>query len=165
MVKDLQAELIPLLTSLENETLTNQSKIGIEQADTAYSCRETISMLEDLKTRINKVSTMANLVANHFMINRNLARIRTEYCTASPKPRFWFKITTKRDNDPDAHDLLQAFCGVIPEMAEKEVLRIHPPNFMDYLTERIGLGLPVPVDPKEVQKTEFGLSIRRKKDI
>jgi hypothetical protein len=138
---------------------------GIEQVDTAYACRETTEILKDLVTRINKVSSMSKILANQFAMSRSLSKIKTDYCTATPKPRLWYKITVKRDKDPDGHDLLQNFCGVSQEIAEKEVLRIHPPNFMDYLTERIGNGQSVPVDPSKIQQTEFDLSIRRKKDI
>jgi hypothetical protein len=165
MVKELQTELLPLLTLLENKTLVDKEKYGINQADTAYACRETNNILKDLTTRINKVAQAAKLISNHFMMNRKLSKIRTEYCTASAKPRIWFKIAVKRDHSPEEHDLLQRFCGLPQEMAEKEVLRIHPPNFMDYLTERIGRGDSIPIPVEGIQKTEFDLLIRGRKAI
>ena len=162
VVKDLQKDLLPLLAALENKTVLAD---GIEQTDTAYACREAIEILKDLTTRVNKVSSMAKLMANHFAMSRDMSRIRTDYCSATPKPRLWYKITVKRDKDPEEHDLLQRFCGVPQEMAEREVLRIHSPNFMDYLTELVGIGQEIPVDHTKLSQTEFDLSIRRKKDI
>jgi hypothetical protein len=164
-VKEMYAEMLPLITLLEQKSATDHDSYGKEQVDTAYACRETINMLQDMEKKINKVTKAAALVANYYMKAAEVTKITTDHCTATAKVKLWFKIPYKREKDPDFYDDLQRYAGVRQEMFHRELVRIHPPNLMDALTEDIGNGNPVPVDPAKVQDTSFELVCRRKKDV
>lgn len=164
-VKDTYVELVSLLEVLEKKTQEEMHTYGAQQVDTAYACRETMSILDNLRKRINRVYTVAQTVASVTMTAMGQDKLSTLHATATPKPRLWFKLVTNRESDPKEHDRLQTFLGVPQDIAEKEVVRIHGPNFCDYMTELVGEGKEVPVDVKNVRGTELNIRITKKKDI
>jgi len=164
-IKELYLDMIPLLSLLEKKTQEEMTTYGAQQVDTAYACRETNNILDELKKKINRISTIAQTVASVSMTAMQEERIKTLHVTATTKPRMWFKIVTRRDSNPEEHDRLLTALGVPKHIAESEAVRIHPPKFCDYMTELVGKGEDVPVDVAKVTATELGLRLVRRKDI
>ena len=165
-VKDLYLELLPLLTRLEEKTQEDMiTTMGYQQVDTAYACRDTIALLDALKKKINKLYRISQTIASTMMTVDNKDKLTTQHATASKNPKLWFKITTKREKNPEEHDKLLEFCGVPKEIAEAEIVRLHPPNFMEMITTLIGRGDPVPVDMENITATNLDLRITKRKEI
>lgn len=91
--------------------------------------------------------------------------IRTDYCTATPKPTVTPKLPTYK-NDPDAYIRLMQYFGVSYDAAKAEVLRPHWPAFVEFFADILAEGKPIPegIDPS-VMYPVFNVTVKSKKGI
>ena len=152
-------QLIPLVNLLEIRADEHSANV-VEEIDLAFAARESLSTLEELTKRIRKLQTLCESLAAKQMIGDP---IRTEFCTASPKPRIWYKIPYKRGGNEEEFDGIMKTLGVPSNVYENELVRFHGPGVADYCTKMIGECKEPPF--KDVVTTELGITMRKTRDV
>lgn len=164
LVKHVNEQLIPLVNLIENNGASLHNDVR-EQIDIAFACRETATMLEELRKSISKLQakseTNASTVVELVKKTTN-EPARTEYCSANVKPRIWFKIPYKRtpENYEEYEDLMKKLMSLPIEL---DLIRPNAPGIADYCTELIGKGQQ-PI-AKDISSTELGLTMRKLKNV
>lgn len=159
-------DLLPLLDTVKEKTLTNISAVE-NLADTALVCREIEDTVDAFMKKVHEVSNLAQASGCFMIEHNNLHNIKTEYCTASPNPKIWFKLPGKREYNPEWFDHVMESIGVPPETSRLELVRLHPPKFIDYCTQLLGEGLdpPAGIDPKQSTAVDLRLKILKRKKL
>lgn len=127
-----------------------------EQADYAYAFREIYRLADDLRKEAQLNKDLSEKIACLLWVKDGTGEsIRTEHCTCTPKVRMSAKIP-KKSHDPEDYANLMRFLQ-IPESVwnipdeDFEVVRIHWPGFIEYVSKLLEEGKPLPpgVDPEK----------------
>jgi len=155
-------ELLPLLDNLKNYVTANAAN-DIQNADIAFATREVDNSTTEFLKKVREVHRIAAAACCISLAMSGEDVVRTEYCTATPNPKPWYKIPYKREQNPEKWDLIMGAIGVSDLANKRDLVRIHAPAFMDYCGELIGEGKSTPagVDPKESTGMEMNLRITK----
>lgn len=142
-----------------------------EQADLSYVLREVGKLLDDLKKEVEKASKQATALACADWMKQvrdgefSSEKIKTEYVTATPDIKVGCSLP-KLSTDPDNYYELMDFLGIPREVSEKDFIRIHWPNFVEFISKLQQEGRPIPpgID-KEKTFNFYKLEMRRRKGI
>lgn len=161
-ISDTLQSLYPLLETLT--TLAGNQPELREYADIAFTCREVEAKIDDFLKRLRQVSYIAEAEAVKGMERLGISKIVSHSCTATSKPRMWYKLPYKREQNPETWDRIMEAIGVSELAAKLDLVRFHAPSLMDYCTTLIGMGKQPPdgINPKECTAAELRLSMRRK---
>jgi hypothetical protein len=156
--------LVPLLEALKDYIAGNAS-LTSELADIAFVCREIDINCDEFMKRVREISRLAQSCCCITLATTGEDIVRTDFCSASPNPKPWFKIPYKREQNPQRWDLIMAAIGVSDLANRRDLVRIHAPGLMDYCGELIGHGddPPAGIDPKECTSMELNLRITKKR--
>lgn len=157
-------ELLPLLERMKRYCNEHYTALG-NLADTAFMCRESENIIELFTKELHKLSSIAQENASVCMEALGQDIIRTDFCSASPNPRIWYKIPYSREKGPQWFDQVMKSIGVSELAFTKELVRLHPPAFVDYCGELVGNGgvPPEGIDPKNMTGVELKLRITKKR--
>jgi len=167
-VKSLHAEVYGHLLALKSGTQTSNDKE--ELADLVLAMKHSLKYLKDLQKEVNQCANMAERIACLLWLKEGTGEpIRTEYTTATPTIKEVAAIPTRRKN-PEAFAALMRGLNVPADLwidsDVDEVVRVHWPGFVEYMTRRAGAGLPLPagIDPHKVYPL-YSLTVRKTKEI
>lgn len=141
-----------------------------EVADWAYAMREAEKFAEDLRKELGYVEELATKVACLLWVKTGTGDpIRTAYCTASPDVKMMARLP-KRSQEPEQFFALMQHLGISPELAglnvEHPVLKPHWPGMVDYVSEQLKQGKPLPPGmDSSITYPIYALAVRKKKDV
>ena len=138
-----------------------------ELADAAYVMRETLGKITSMSGVVKRVRKKVDSLACLIFVSQPLmeGNIKTKHCTATPDFKMGASIPSKK-HTPDEYFELMRFLEVSDEFAERELFKVHWPNFVEYISELTSMGKTLP-DGIDVDKTYpiYKLTIRRKNPI
>lgn len=138
------------------QAMHNHAGIGTKHEDMAdhiYALKESIKFIEKLKKETEAELTRCERIFCFQSIEEHAGEAcRTDYCTVSPKVRQHVPIP-KLGKDPELYYALMDHIGVQREISDRELVRLHWPAFIDWLSESQAAGKPLPpgLDPTAVQ--------------
>jgi len=135
-----------------------------ELADTVYALKETIKFIEDIRTQLRGLEELGIKIACALWLRDEKAEpIRTEYVTASPDVKTMVSIP--KPGQPGYLEFMAQF-GITEAMANADVVRPHWPGMIEYVSQQLQAGKPLPVGT-DLSKTYsiFKLTCRGKKGV
>ena len=135
-----------------------------ELADFAYALKKVSDMLVEMSKRSrNSYELSERLLCMLWAKANSDEPIRTPYCTITPRIRMAAQIPKK---GTDEYEMLMASLGINAELAQVDAVRPHWPGLVDYVTERLTSGKPLPsgIDTTKTYPV-YGVTIRDRKGV
>ena len=139
-------------------------------ADIAMAMKSCYKYVDDLRKELKRTQEQSERIACILWLKDSDGDpIRTDYVTAIPRIKQMAAIP-KRSSSPLEYSRLMTFLGVPEELwgddAVEEVVRVHWPGFVEYLTKLAEDGLPMPdgIDPDKTYPV-YSLTLRQKKEV
>lgn len=135
-----------------------------ELADQLLVIDKVTKLLDDVEKKMRGTRDLAErLLCILWVKDGDAEPIRTEYVTASPKVRMAAQIPKK--GTPE-YESLVTHLGIRKDIADGDVVRPHWPGVVEYLTDRLTRGLPLPegIDPTKTYAV-YSVALRPKKGI
>jgi hypothetical protein len=148
----------------ELTVMINNNNTLEELADIAYTLQRCRDMLHSMHKQASGSFDLVTRFACVKWAQRGEGEpIRTEYCTVTPSVRMCAKVPRKED---ESYEALMNHLGVNSDMLKYDTVRPHWPGLVDYITERLTEGKPLPpgVDPN-TKYPVYSITIRKKKGI
>jgi len=137
-----------------------------EAADMAYALNELHKWCDDMRKEAKRAKEIADRVACLLWVQRdNGDNIKTDHCTATPIIKMQPKVP-KLSSDPEAYYALMDYLGIPRTTSDQELVRVHWPSMVEYLTLLAEEGRPMPkgIDPNG-SRPEYRLMIRSKRAV
>lgn len=166
-------EIYDLLATVAQDTKENERR-KTELADTAFAMREIATLADQVRKRAAAIQDIAENIACALAIrDQDDEPIRTEFVVASPHIKQAARVPNARD--PERYRLFMSHLGVPEELwnrvttnddveDKKEIVRLHWPGVLQYLSEAAERGEPVPPGMKsDLTYPVYSLRMRAKK--
>lgn len=115
-----------------------------ELADTAFACRETRKLADDIRKMCDVTQGMAEKICCAVAVKDEFAGpVKTEYCTATLNIKMCATLPSKT-KDPEAYKALLDHFGIDNSLVENDAVRFHWPGMVDYVTGLCEQGRPLP---------------------
>jgi hypothetical protein len=135
-----------------------------ELADMAYSISQIMRMFDEIEKKTRNTYELAErLLCMLWAQQGDSDPIRTSHCTITPRIRMAAQIPKK--GTPEYEELMSSL-GIDTALQATDAVRPHWPGLVDYVTELLTNGRPLPrgVDPNKTYPV-YGVTIRPKKGI
>jgi len=100
--------------------------------DSIYVLREVVELTNTIKKEAEKVrkilAKVGVLHCDAFLIEK----VQTAFCTGKPQETSEFSFPHKRDINPEQFDTIMRSLGIPKDVYEKELVRLHWPEFQKY---------------------------------
>jgi hypothetical protein len=151
--------------------VTSQDREIRSLTDTAYALNESLKLLESAKKEINITKDMLTKVIGALWVQvNNQEPIRTWYCTGTPRVKMAATLPSRK-SDPEKYGKLMDSLNIPRELwdrpeDEHQIVHIHWPGMVDYVSELSAQGLPLP-DGVDMSKAypNYALTLRPRKEI
>lgn len=135
-----------------------------ELADLAFALKKISELFDEMEKRTRNTYELAErLLCMMWAQVGDSDPIRTEHCTITPRIRMAAQIPKK--GTPEYEELMKAL-GIGVELQKTDAVRPHWPGLVDYVTELLTSGRPLPpgVDASKTYPV-YGVTIRQRKGI
>jgi len=135
-------------------------------ADTAYALREIMRLFDDAEGECNAIYELVVRVACMLWAHGdNDGPIRTKHVTASPDIKMMTAIP-KASKDPEAYAEFMKALNIPEHLWARDVVRPHWPGMLDFVSEKIASGEPLPggLDPTKTYPI-YKMGLRGKKGV
>ena len=154
---------------MEMEGLKNSVLAGEdtkELVDLIYALREAYGYADELRKELEKLRKLCARVAVVHCDSQMIEKVKTEYCTGTPKETSTYNYPARRIQDPERFDTLMAALGIPQDVYTQELVRIHWPEFQAYCQRLLeeGKNPPAGIDPADSNPV-YDFSIRKRKEI
>jgi len=137
----LHADLYEAFVSVRKTATTQDLE---KLVDAACILRDIEKLGDDLRTESKMLAYLiAKLVCMQWAVLNTGKPIRGTLCSASPQVR-QMAVVPNVNRDPDGYRRLMKFLGCPDERIDDGVFHIHWPKLVDYITDRLANGLPMP---------------------
>ncbi len=139
----------------------------VELTELAWTLKQSHKYADDMRKELERTQKTCERLACLLWTKTDGGPIRSPSCTATPRVKMMASLP-HRERDPEAYAALMSYLKIPPELwGDKDnydVVRVHWPGFVDYLTEKIENGEPTPPGI-DVTKTYpvYGLTMRGKR--
>lgn len=168
----LYASIYDALATVAQDTKEKERRKS-ELADTAFAMREISQLADHIRKRAEAIQALAEQLACMLALrDMDGEAIRTDYVTATPHVQQVARVPNSRE--PERYRLFMEHLGVPEELwhrpttdhdvlEKKEIVRLHWPGVLQYLTECAEQGLPVPPGMKsDLTYAKYSLRMKRK---
>jgi len=140
-----------------------------ETADLTYALQECFDLAEDtLKTLRALRKDFDKLFCAMTIQGGVVGKVETEHCSAEPKVKMSVSLPTRK-GDPEKFDSLMKELGIPENLfnGETEFVRPHFPGMIEYATEKLAKGEPLPTALSDVTKQYpvYSVKISAKKGV
>lgn len=141
------------------------NEVSLEElADMAFALKKISEIFDEIEKKTRNTYELAErLLCMMWAQNGDSDPIRTPYCTITPRIRMAAQIPKK--GTPEYAELMKAL-GINEELQTSDAVRPHWPGLVDFVTELLTQGRPLPagVDPHKTYPV-YGVTIRQRKGI
>lgn len=153
--------LYPMLDAFYSEAM--QEPNTAELADIAYVLSKCADSIDKVRKKIAAIGGDCEQWTALRMTAEETKLVRGELCSASVKSKTWYRVPTKRRDDPLRYDSIMASLGVPLSVAQAECVRFHGPGLADYLST--APELPNGIESKDLTQVELSLRFTTTKGL
>lgn len=136
-------ELFLQITKLSKEIELDRNLF--ELTDYAYALNEAYKRLDDIAHETKRLRERVTQIVVALWVTTEGEPIRTDYVTGIPDVKMMASVPSK-NKDPEKYHALMEHLGVPKALydGDNDVLRPHWPGLVDYVSELLSQGRPVP---------------------
>ena len=166
LARQFHADLYPKVKKLRDETQTCHNLERL--VDRCLAARHALQYLEDLRKEISLLNERAEKLACLIWVELDMTEnVKTAYTLGMPKVKMMAAVPKKR-TDPASFRAFMEFLKVPAELyaGEHEAVRVHWPGMVDYISDLLENGKPLPdgIDPNKTYPV-YSLTCRKRKEI
>jgi hypothetical protein len=139
-----------------------------ELADTIYALNQSFKFAKDMQNEIDRLKDLSVKILCVLWVKlSDGSPVRTEYATVTPDVMMIASIP-KRSTHPEEYAALMKYLGIDMKLWShgEEVVRPHWPGLVEYLSQQISKGLPVPdgIDPTKLYP-KYKVRVTKRKPV